>query len=131
MTGHAHLLLASAPEAASAARSFLSTTLFGWGRRTAVPLLDVVVSELVTNAVRHGAAPIELLLIPLDCDRVRITVIDHAPDAPPRRRPDPAAAGSGYGLNIVDKVSEQWGYDVDGAQKAVWADVDMKLAAAV
>ncbi|MET9730510.1 ATP-binding protein [Streptomyces sp. NPDC006458] len=68
---------------------------------------QLVVSELVTNAVRHAPGPYELLLeIPPDADQLRITVRDSSPDPPRRQAPDAQRVG-GHGLLLVDLLCKQ------------------------
>jgi anti-sigma regulatory factor (Ser/Thr protein kinase) len=83
----------------------------------------MVVSELVTNAIRAGASTIEL-----EVGRVgglfRITVIDDAEGTPKPAEPDPTAA-AGRGLRIVGALSARWGVEPVGAGKRVWAELDL------
>jgi anti-sigma regulatory factor (Ser/Thr protein kinase) len=121
--------LAASLEAPAMARAFVVSTLFSWGRRTSIPIVELVATELVANAVQHAVPPIGLALS-LDGERLRVAVSDGAPDTPPVRRTTLPGTEGGYGLNIVDTLAEAWGYDVDGALKAVWADLDLNLAQA-
>ena len=83
----------------------------------------MVVSELVTNAIRAGASTIRL-----DVGRVgglfRITVIDDADGMPILSEPDPSAV-AGRGLRIVDALSARWGVEPSNGRKRVWADLDL------
>jgi len=85
--------------------------------------LALVVSELVTNAVRYGNAPIELA-IHAQADRVRVEVTDASP-VPPALRIAPPGAISGRGLALVDSIASSWGMAaVPGHGKVVWAEVN-------
>lgn len=83
----------------------------------------MVVSELVTNAIRAGASTIRL-----DVGRIgrlfRITVIDDANGMPSLSEPDPSAV-AGRGLRIVDSLSARWGVEPSDGRKRVWADLDL------
>ncbi|WP_311836332.1 ATP-binding protein [Cellulomonas fimi] len=70
-------------------------------------LLAILVSELVTNAVRHAAPPV-VLRIDVDDERTRVEVEDHAPQLPVLTEPPPSALG-GRGVKIVDMLSTAWG----------------------
>lgn len=78
----------------------------------------LLVSELVTNAVQHGHAPVRLSV---DCDSSGITVAveDANPSLPRRRRPD-RRRHSGRGLVLVEKVAAEWGVRRTEAGKQVW-----------
>lgn len=82
--------------------------------------LEVVVSELVTNAIRHGRPEITLTLA-VDGPRVRGEVVDHGPGMPRPRTPADDEAG-GRGLAIVQACTRRWGVTPlpDGHGKCVW-----------
>jgi len=92
----------------------------------AVDTLLLVLSELVTNAVQHGGAPIG---IRIECDggSVRIEVSDAAGDpAEVSPRHDISLDGTGgMGLRIIDAVSIGWGAHENpaGGGKTVWAEL--------
>jgi anti-sigma regulatory factor (Ser/Thr protein kinase) len=89
--------------------------------RDAVDRLLLCTSEVVTNAIEHGAPPIELTLAS-DGDVVRVEVSDGSDDEP--RRTEPATmAIRGRGLLIVDKCSDRWGVARDSHGKTVWFEV--------
>ncbi len=91
----------------------------------AMEALLIVVSELVTNAVRHaGLTSGQTVTLRAKClpDRVRVEVIDHGPgfDVGLVGRIDPSADG-GFGLRIVARLSECWGALPESG--TVWAEV--------
>jgi anti-sigma regulatory factor (Ser/Thr protein kinase) len=80
---------------------------------------ELLVSELVTNAVRHGTPPIRLQV---ECDEghdMVVRVTDANPEPPRRLRPD-AADESGRGMELVDIVSDDWGVELLPDGKQVW-----------
>jgi PAS domain S-box-containing protein len=80
---------------------------------------ELVVSELVANAVLHGWGPVGLRLEHLDGTLV-VEVADGNPRGPaPSRRTDEVVVG-GYGLHVVDRLAE-WGWRRAGDGKVVWA----------
>lgn len=75
----------------------------------------LMVSELVTNALRHGIGTISLR-IDVETDALRVEVSDEG-DVALRSSPVPGAHG-GWGLWIVDQLSDDWGV-LDGSTR-VW-----------
>jgi hypothetical protein len=106
------------------ARSFLVATLFFWGRRTDIPFIELVASELVTNAVQHVGGEIDYRLR-LDDETLRIEVADRASDRPPVVLNPLPNDEHGRGLRLVDAVSTTWGSTPDGVGKTVWAELDL------
>lgn len=86
--------------------------------------VEVVVSELVTNAVRYGAAPITLRLI--RGETTLVCEVDDAALTAPHLRHAKAADEGGRGLPIAAALATGWGvrYREDG--KTVWAELDLR-----
>ena len=82
-------------------------------------------SEVVTNAVEHGAPPIDLRVEAAD-ERVRVEVRDASP-LPPRARADEAGPSEvrGRGMTIVDRLTDRWGVEELADGKAVWFEKDL------
>jgi anti-sigma regulatory factor (Ser/Thr protein kinase) len=112
------LRLPADARAAAVARAALDRHLgaLSRGRRADARLL---VTELVTNALRHGRPPIELT-VGSDERRLRVEVED-AGGGRPARRPDPGADG-GWGLLLVESAADRWGV-ADGSTH-VWFEID-------
>lgn len=87
------------------------------------PDIQVVVSELVTNAVR---AKCRHLTLALEGHHryVRVAATDDAPGTPVKQTPAPDQT-HGRGLSVVDALSSRWGVDRAGGDKTVWADVSI------
>ena len=107
-------------QARQTTRDSLATWRLAYLEETAV----LLVSELVTNAVRHarGGRPITLEL-EASRSRLRIEVTDTDPRWPQPRTP----AGfdeSGFGFVLVDALAGKWGVRETATGKAVWAEVD-------
>ena len=83
----------------------------------------LIVSELVTNAVIHGAEPIEVV-VGGEAGEVRIEVSDGDTRAPRPEAHDPNADQlEGRGLRIVNTLAEHWGTAMHDFGKTVWAEV--------
>jgi anti-sigma regulatory factor (Ser/Thr protein kinase) len=90
--------------------------------------IRLLVSELVTNCVKHAAVGPEdsiVLGVDIGAERVRVSVRDQGPGfEPPKAAPteEAAEAGSGWGLFLVDQLSETWGVERD-AGAIVWFEL--------
>ena len=112
--------LASVPEAPGQARDAVAPLRGRIGDRT---LADVrlIISELVTNAVRH--APGEPISVTVDVDDegvVRGEIEDHGAGGVRLRATSPSEPG-GFGLGIVDALTDRWGVG-DGSTR-VWFEL--------
>jgi len=116
-TSH-RLELDAQPESASLARGFTATVLerAGWGH--VVDTATLLVSELVTNAVRHGHPPCALT-VTIGTDDVELAVEDGDPTLPVPRDPDPTSE-DGRGYLLVDALATRWGIRPLAQGKAAW-----------
>jgi serine/threonine-protein kinase RsbW len=94
-----------------ARRSVLSQ-LTGQAADTVAAELELVISELVTNSVRHAnVGPHQTLTV--ECatlsDRLRVTVTDPGSRLEPHLRSPDRVASGGYGLRVVGSLSSCWG----------------------
>jgi Stage II sporulation protein E (SpoIIE) len=107
------------PAAVAQARRTAGERVTAWGLGDMVFVTELIVSELVTNALRYGGAPIELRLIrdsTLICE-----VSDGSSTAPHLRRARVLDEG-GRGLLLVAQVSERWGSRQTPTGKVIWAE---------
>jgi anti-sigma regulatory factor (Ser/Thr protein kinase) len=119
---YAACTLGSDADVVRQAREFTIARLAEWDVPTELGYdLELIVSELVTNAVRHGRPPVELRLRRA-VDRLFVDVHDAAA-APPRMRHAGPADDSGRGLLIVATLSERWGTRHTDNGKSVWCRV--------
>lgn len=81
----------------------------------------VVVSELVSNAIRHAQTPSEVRLR-FDRGVLRIEVLDGVITMPQPRQPEGAEA-SGRGLMLIAALADAWGVDPHPDGKLVWAEI--------
>jgi anti-sigma regulatory factor (Ser/Thr protein kinase) len=90
--------------------------------------LILLVSEVVSNAVRHSPgpreSPIELVAASTG-ENIRITVTDAGSGFTPKPR-DPSGTHDGYGLYLLEKVATSWGVDSDCGTK-VWFELPLAV----
>ncbi|MFD3455563.1 SpoIIE family protein phosphatase [Streptomyces sp. NPDC058691] len=108
------------------ARDLASSRLTGWDLRDLAFTAEVVVSELVTNAIRYGTGPVELRLIRQDT--LICEVSDSSNTAPHLRRARMFDEG-GRGLFIVAQLAERWGTRQRPDGKTIWAELALPEAA--
>ena len=83
----------------------------------------LILSELVSNAVMHGAQPIQVV-VSGEAGKLRIDVADGDTHVPrPGLHFGDADGSGGRGLHIVNALSEQWGTTIHAHGKSVWAEV--------
>jgi anti-sigma regulatory factor (Ser/Thr protein kinase) len=89
--------------------------------------VGVLVSEVVTNAVRHGGAERDCTVVvhvALAQEVLRVEVCDRGPGFTPPTTPRPRAQGGGNGLVLLDRMSSRWGVAVDDGT-CVWFECDL------
>lgn len=89
--------------------------------------LRLLVSEVVTNSVRHaGLGPRDAVGVRVVAgpERVRAEVVDPGPGFEPPERDPAAGAGSGWGLFLVQRVADRWGIDRRDGHTRVWFEID-------
>ncbi|MDV5143714.1 SpoIIE family protein phosphatase [Streptomyces sp. SBC-4] len=106
--------------AVGTARDHVEAQLRRWGHPVDPFTATLVVSELVTNAVRYGAAPITLRLI-RDSEAGLICEVGDAGRAAPHLRHAKAVDEGGRGLLICATLAENWGVRYRDEGKTVWA----------
>jgi PAS domain S-box-containing protein len=107
------------PAVVAEARKTATRQLAEWGLDELVFTTELVVSELVTNAIRHATAPIRLRLIrerALICE-----VFDSGATAPHLRHPRTTDEG-GRGLLLVSQFTQRWGTRFVPEGKIIWAE---------
>jgi serine phosphatase RsbU (regulator of sigma subunit)/anti-sigma regulatory factor (Ser/Thr protein kinase) len=108
------------PAAVAGIRADVSRRLAEWGMEDVTYTVELVVSELVTNAIRYGTPPIRLRVIH-DCTLI-VEVSDGSGTAPHLRRARVFDEG-GRGLMLVAQVTERWGTRHTQEGKTIWAEV--------
>jgi anti-sigma regulatory factor (Ser/Thr protein kinase) len=125
-----HLELAALPTAVPCARLHVRSIAREWGLADQADVSELVVSELVTNAVQASdrlTARADLAIVPVvrisvssDGESLMLRVWDASPDMPVRKDPSLDQDG-GRGLMLVDTLSKEWGTYQKANGKVVWA----------
>jgi anti-sigma regulatory factor (Ser/Thr protein kinase) len=86
-------------------------------------VLLLLLTELVTNAVKHGGEPVEVAVI-RSRERLTVAVTDPGAGFEWRGRPRtrPASAG-GYGLLLVERMARRWGIEREEDSTTVWFEL--------
>ncbi|MFE4696720.1 SpoIIE family protein phosphatase [Streptomyces sp. NPDC056738] len=109
------------PAAVAEARAKAERALTDWGLEPLAFTVTLVVSELVTNAVRYSDGPIDVRLI-LDSPVVVCEVTDDSSSVPHLRHAEEVDEG-GRGLYLTWQVSRRWGTRPESRGKTIWAEV--------
>ncbi|MFF4255565.1 SpoIIE family protein phosphatase [Streptomyces sp. NPDC001663] len=113
--------LAAAPSAVARARTSVSEQLNAWGLEELDFTTELVVSELVTNAIRYGRPPIQLRLIH---DRALLCEVSDGGSTTPHMRRARTFDEGGRGLLLVAQLAEHWGTRHARQGKTVWAELN-------
>ncbi len=107
---------------AAAARQFVSEQLGSDTSEDVVSSALLVVSELATNAYRHGRGRIEVRLHRHDRS-IRIEVVDDGAAGHVHKRDAPGDLTGGWGLHVVEGLAVDWGSE--GGTTQVWAELPL------
>ncbi|WP_055551261.1 SpoIIE family protein phosphatase [Streptomyces sp. NBRC 110028] len=113
------------PSVVARARRDASAQLEAWGLDEAVFTTELVVSELITNAIRHAKAPIQLRLIH---DRTLICEVSDGSGTAPHLRRARTFDEGGRGLLLVAQLTQSWGTRQTGTGKTIWAEQSLSPA---
>ncbi|MGW2486136.1 sodium/proline symporter PutP [Streptomyces sp. NPDC001606] len=111
--------LPSDPAAVAHARSLATRQLTDWGIPHLTFTTELIVSELVTNAIRHASGPVVLRLIQ---DRGLICEVSDGSSTSPRLRHARTTDEGGRGLLIVAQLAHRWGTRYTAHGKIIWTE---------
>ncbi|MFG2682319.1 ATP-binding protein [Streptomyces sp. NPDC048392] len=125
--GCAEWVFPAAPDAVRTARSLVRRTLGEWRLDSVGDIAALLVSELVTNALRHATGPIGVRLVRRPAGVAGVLLVevsDPLPD-PPRERVARPDDEDGRGLQLVASVTRRWGTRPGEAGKTVWFELTL------
>ncbi|MFE0876089.1 sodium/proline symporter PutP [Streptomyces smyrnaeus] len=109
----------SDPAAVARARTLAGEQLGEWGMDELTFTTELIVSELVTNAIRHATGPVCLRLIR---DRCLICEVSDASSTSPRLRHARTTDEGGRGLLLVAQLAQRWGTRHTATGKVIWTE---------
>ncbi|MFF4341139.1 SpoIIE family protein phosphatase [Kitasatospora sp. NPDC001540] len=113
------------PAVVRTARRLAEHQLAAWGLQELEFSTDLIVSELVTNAIRYGKSPIRLRLIN---DRGLICEVSDSSDSTPHLRRAKSTDEGGRGLFIIGQLAQRWGTRFARHGKTIWAQQEVPEA---
>ncbi|MDX2706888.1 SpoIIE family protein phosphatase [Streptomyces sp. PA03-6a] len=116
---HATWDLAGAPESVGRARGLVTRKLAEWDLAELEFTTELLVSELVTNAIRYGSPPVRLRLIR---DRRLICEVGDGSSTSPHVRRALETDEGGRGLYLVSQLASLWGTRYHARGKTIWAE---------
>ncbi|MGX1122638.1 PAS domain S-box-containing protein [Streptomyces ambofaciens] len=112
------------PSGVAATRRSVSEQLTAWGLDDTAFVTELVVSELVTNAIRYGEPPIQLRLIR---HTALICEVSDASSTSPHLRRAHAFDEGGRGLLLVAQLTQRWGSRQTDTGKTIWAEQQLPV----
>jgi anti-sigma regulatory factor (Ser/Thr protein kinase) len=107
------------PAAVSEVRASVTRRLADWGLEELAFTTELILSELVTNAIRYGRGPIEVRLLR---DRTLICEVSDSSTTSPHLRYAASTDEGGRGLFLVAQIAERWGTRYTPHGKVIWAE---------
>ncbi|GHA81785.1 SpoIIE family protein phosphatase [Streptomyces termitum] len=108
------------PAAVSPVRNAAAAKLAEWGLEEPVFAMELILSELVTNAVRYGADPVRVRLL---YDRTLVCEVSDGSSTSPHLRHATDTEEGGRGLYLVARYAERWGTRYGPRGKTIWAEL--------
>ncbi|MFE2937491.1 SpoIIE family protein phosphatase [Streptomyces sp. NPDC059255] len=107
------------PAAVAGVRAEVSDRLTAWGLEEAAFTTELVLSELITNAIRYATGPIGVRLLR---DRTLICEVSDTSSTSPHLRTAAATDEGGRGLFLVAQFADRWGTRYTAGGKVIWTE---------
>ncbi|WP_327276563.1 SpoIIE family protein phosphatase [Streptomyces sp. NBC_01224] len=108
------------PAAVAGMRAAVAEKLDDWGLSELAFAMELVLSELITNAIRHGSAPVTMRLLR---DHTLTCEVADSSSTSPHLRYAAALDEGGRGLFLVAQLAERWGTRYTPQGKVIWAEL--------
>ncbi|MEU9121093.1 SpoIIE family protein phosphatase [Streptomyces sp. NPDC048506] len=117
--------LAADPALVSGIRAAVTRQLTAWGLDEVAFATELLLSELVTNAIRYGSTPIQVRLL---YDRTLTCEVADASSTAPHLRHAATTDEGGRGLFLVAQLAQAWGTRYTTNGKVIWAECALELS---
>jgi anti-sigma regulatory factor (Ser/Thr protein kinase) len=111
----------------TAARHWLRDCVDGFGgplrRHRMIQTAELLVSELITNAIRHGSGP-PLIQLTWN-ERWLHTAVSDSSDRRPHKRATANTEPGGFGIQLLDRLARRWGVTPGHPGTTVWAELSL------
>lgn len=108
------------PQQVARARRLVREALAGWGLDELAETTELLVSELVTNAIQYAGGEVRLRL---ERDRVLLCEVCDTTPNPPQLREFSETSEHGRGIVLVDALAESWNFRRTASGKVVWFEL--------
>jgi anti-sigma regulatory factor (Ser/Thr protein kinase) len=123
--GRQAVVLAAEPRSVAEARTWLSSTAARVIATARLPDLQLVISEIVTNAIRHGRPGGEILLAATPKpDYLCVQVTDEGSGFASSPGAMNSDENGGFGLFLVERLTRRWGMTRENGRTRVWFEFD-------
>ncbi|MGW0999851.1 SpoIIE family protein phosphatase [Streptomyces sp. NPDC002523] len=109
----------SDPAAVASIRAACTRQLHAWGLEEIAFTTELILSELITNAIRYGTEPIQVRLL---YDRTLICEVSDSSSTSPHLRRAQATDEGGRGLFLVAQFAQRWGTRYTPGGKVIWTE---------
>jgi ABC-type multidrug transport system ATPase subunit/anti-sigma regulatory factor (Ser/Thr protein kinase) len=120
----AHWQAPADPAAVATVREAANRQLADWHLEELAFTTELILSELVTNAIRYASGPIDVRLL---CDRSLVCEVSDASSTAPHLRYAATTDEGGRGLFLVAQLADHWGTRYTPSGKIVWASLALSL----
>ncbi|MDV9195161.1 ATP-binding SpoIIE family protein phosphatase, partial [Streptomyces sp. Wh19] len=110
------------PAAVAAMRAAVAEQVDDWGLSELAFATELLLSELITNAIRYGSAPVTVRLL---YDRTLTCEVADSSSTSPHLRDAAAMDEGGRGLFLVAQLAERWGTRYTPQGKVIWAEMSL------
>ncbi|MEV0489747.1 SpoIIE family protein phosphatase [Streptomyces atratus] len=114
------------PAAVGGMRAAVAEKLDDWGLSELAFATELILSELITNAIRHASAPVRVRLLR---DRSLICEVSDGSSTSPHLRYAATMDEGGRGLFLVSQIAENWGTRYTSQGKVIWAQQPLPASA--